>query len=169
MPLERLTQFLDDNAVKYVTVKHSPAYTAQEVAALAHVPGREWAKTVMVKIDAKMAMAVVPASARVVFDLLKEASGARTAELATEQEFKDLCPGCEVGAMPPFGNLFGMDVYVDTALAADAEIAFNAGTHTEMVRLPFADFERLVKPKVVKLAPRPRSATGPANPDRGPS
>ncbi|MGA2384798.1 MAG: YbaK/EbsC family protein [Gemmatimonadales bacterium] len=152
MPLERLMQFLDTNAVKYVTVRHSPAYTAQEVAALAHVPGREWAKTVMVKLDGKMAMAVVPGSCRVIFDLLREAAGARAAELATEQEFQDLCPGCEVGAMPPFGNLFGMDVYVDESLAADPDIAFNAGTHTEMVRLPFADFERLVHPKVVRLA-----------------
>ncbi|HVO34083.1 MAG TPA: YbaK/EbsC family protein [Gemmatimonadales bacterium] len=152
MPLERLKQFLDANAVKYVTVKHSPAYTAQEVAALAHVSGKEWAKTVMVKLDGKMAMAVVPASCRVIFDLLKDAAGARAAELATEQEFRDLCPGCEVGAMPPFGNLFGMDVYVDEGLAADPEIAFNAGSHTEMVQLPFADFVRLVKPKVVRLA-----------------
>lgn len=152
MPLETLKQFLDSNAVKYVTVQHSPAYTAQELAALAHVPGKDWAKTVMVKLDGKMAMAVVPASTRVVFDLLKEASGANSAELATEQEFKDLCPGCEVGAMPPFGNLFGMDVYVDQGLAEDAEIAFNAGSHTEMVRLPFKDFERLAKPKVVRLS-----------------
>lgn len=152
MPIERLKQFLDGNAVKYVTVKHSPAYTSQEVAALAHVPGREWAKTVMVKLDGKMAMAVVPASCRVVFDLLKLASGARVAELATEQEFRDLCPGCEVGAMPPFGNLFGMAVFVDEHLAEDAEISFSAGTHTEMVRLPFADFERLVQPRVVRLA-----------------
>jgi Ala-tRNA(Pro) deacylase len=140
--------------VKYVTVKHSPAYTAQELAALSHVPGKDWAKTVMVKLDGKMAMAVVPASGRVIFDLLREASGAKEAELATEREFTDLCPGCEVGAMPPFGNLFGMAVYVDEALAEDAEIAFNAGTHTEMMRLPFSDFARLVKPKVVRLTRR---------------
>ena len=152
MPLERLKSFLDTNAVKYVLVKHSPAYTAQELAALSHVAGKEWAKTVMVKLDGKVAMAVVPASSRVVFDLLKVASGAKAAELASEQEFRDLCPGCEVGAMPPFGNLFGMDVYVDAQLAQDAEIAFNAGSHTEMVRLPFADFQRLVKPTVVKLS-----------------
>ena len=152
MPLEKLKQFLDSSAVKYVIVKHSPAYTAQELAALAHVPGNEWAKTVMVKLDGKMAMAVVPASSRVVFDLLKEASAASTAELATEQEFKDTCPGCELGAMPPFGNLFGLDVYVDQGLAEDAEIAFNAGSHTEMVRLAFADYSRLVKPKVVRLS-----------------
>jgi Ala-tRNA(Pro) deacylase len=151
MPLERLKDFLDTNAVRYVLVKHSPAYTAQELAALAHVPGKEWAKTVMVKLDGKVAMAVVPATGRVVFDLLKSASGATSAELAGEQEFKDLCPGCELGAMPPFGNLFGMDVYVDARLAEDAEIAFNAGSFTEMVKLPFADFQRLVKPKVAKL------------------
>jgi Ala-tRNA(Pro) deacylase len=152
MLLERLKSFLDSNAVRYVTVKHSPAYTAQELAALAHVPGKEWAKTVMVKLDGKVAMAVVPATGRVVFDLLKGASGANAAELASEQEFRDLCPGCELGAMPPFGNLFGMDVYVDAPLAEDAEIAFNAGSFTEMVRLPFADFQRLVKPKVAKLS-----------------
>ncbi len=152
MPLEKLKGFLDSNAVKYVTVKHSPAYTAQELAALAHVPGREWAKTVMVKLDGKMAMVVVPATGRVVFDLLKDAAKARVAELASEQEFRDLCPGCELGAMPPFGNLFGMDVYVDAPLADDAEIACNAGSFTEMVRLPFADFRRLVKPKVAKLS-----------------
>ena len=154
MPLDALRSFLDSNAVKYVTVKHSPAYTAQELAALSHVPGKDWAKTVMVKLDGKMAMAVVPASGRVIFDLLREESGAKEAELATEREFTDLCPGCEVGAMPPFGNLFGMAVYVDEALAEDAEIAFNAGTHTEMMRLPFSDFARLVKPKVVRLTRR---------------
>ncbi len=152
MPLERLKSFLDANAVKYVVVAHSPAYTAQELASLAHVPGKEWAKTVMVKLDGKVAMAVLPASSRVVFDLLKAASGARSAELAGEQEFQDLCPGCELGAMPPFGNLFGLDVYADARLADDAEIAFNAGSFTEMVRLPFADFQRLVKPKVAKLS-----------------
>ena len=152
MPLERLRSFLDGNAVKYVLVQHSPGYTAQELAALAHVPGKEWAKTVMVKLDGKVAMAVVPASSRVVFDLLRGVSGAKTAELAGEREFGDLCPGCELGAMPPFGNLFGMDVYVDTQLAEDAEIAFNAGSHTEMVRLSFADFQRLVNPKVATLS-----------------
>lgn len=155
MPLDRLKQFLDSNGVKYVTVKHSPAYTAQEIAALAHVPGREWAKTVMVKLDGKMVMAVVPASTRVIFDLLKLAAGAATAELATEQEFRDLCPGCEIGAMPPFGNLFQMPVYMDQALAEDEEIAFSAGTHTEMIRLPFDDFARLVNPTIAKLSRGP--------------
>ena len=151
MPLERLKKFLDEHAVKYLTVKHSPAFTAQELAALAHVPGEEWAKTVMVKLDGKIAMAVIPASSRVVFDRLKEAAGATQAELATEREFADLCPGCEVGAMPPFGNLFGLDTFVDEALSEDAEIVFNAGSHTEMMRLAFADYARLAKPRVAKL------------------
>ena len=152
MPVRKLKEFLDQNGVRWVSIVHSPAYTAQELASLAHVPGKEWAKTVMVKLDGKVAMAVVPASSRVVFDLLKAASGARSAELAGEQEFQDLCPGCELGAMPPFGNLFGLEVYVDARLSEDAESAFNAGSHTEMLRLPFADFQRLVQPKVAKLS-----------------
>jgi len=151
MPLEKLKRFLDESSVKYLTVNHSPAFTAQELAALAHVPGKEWAKTVMVKLDGKMAMAVIPASSRIVFDRLKEAAGAAQAELATEREFADICPGCEVGAMPPFGNLFGLDVFVDEALSDDAEIAFNAGTHTELMRLAYADYARLVKPKLARL------------------
>ena len=152
MPVQKLKEFLDTNRVKYVTVAHSPAYTAQEVAALAHVPGREWAKTVVVKLDGRLALAVVPASHKVVFDLLRKASGAAAVELASEREFSALFPGCEVGAMPPFGNLFGMTVFVSEALTLDAEIAFNAGTFTELVRLPYADFERLVKPKVAKIS-----------------
>ncbi len=151
MPVQKLKEFLDTQKVKYVTIYHSPAFTAQEIAASAHVPGKELAKTVMVKIDGKLAMAVLPASFRVDMDLLKDVTGASNVELASEKEFKDLFPACEVGAMPPFGNLYGMEVYVSEALTEDDEIAFNAGSHTELVRLAYADFERLVKPKVVKL------------------
>lgn len=149
---DQLKQHLDQNRVKYVTIAHSPAFTAQEVAATAHVPGREMAKTVMVKLDGKIAMAVLPASERVVFDLLRDAAGARLAELASEGEFASLFPGCERGAMPPFGNLSGLDVYVDRDLAADETIAFNAGSFTEVIRMKYADFARLVQPKVVKFA-----------------
>jgi Ala-tRNA(Pro) deacylase len=152
MPVQKLKEFLDTNKVKYVTVAHSPAYTAQELAAMAHVPGKQWAKTVVVKLDGRLALAVIPAAHKVVFDLLKKASGATEVELASEREFSTLFPGCEVGAMPPFGNLYGMDVYVSEALKEDEEIAFNAGTFTELVRLPYADFERLVKPKVAKIS-----------------
>ena len=110
------------------------------------------AKTVMVKIDGKIAMAVLPASYKVDLEHLKEAVGGATIELANEREFRDLFPGCETGGMPPFGNLFGMDVFVSAKLAEDRDIAFNAGSHTELIRLAYADFERLVKPRVVQFA-----------------
>lgn len=152
MPVKKLREFLDSNRVKYVTISHSAAYTAQEIAATAHVPGRELAKTVMVKIDGKMAMAVLPASFKVDLEHLKKAAGAKSVELASEREFRDMFPGCETGGMPPFGNLFGMEVYVSAKLAEDTEIAFNAGSHTELVKLAYKDFERLVKPKVIHFA-----------------
>jgi len=152
MPVKKLKDFLDNQNIKYVTITHSPTYTAQEIAASAHIPGKVMAKTVMVKIDGKMAMAVLPASCKVDFDLLKKAAGASTVGLASEQEFKNLFPECEIGAMPPFGNLYGMEVFVADALAEDEEIVFNAGSHTELIRLAYKDFERLVKPKVVKFS-----------------
>jgi Ala-tRNA(Pro) deacylase len=154
MPVKKLKDFLDNQKIKYVAITHSPAYTAQEIAASAHIRGKELAKTVVVKIDGKMAMAVLPASYRVDFDLLKKAAGASTVELASEKEFKDLFPECEVGAMPPFGNLYGMEVFVADSLAEDEEIAFNAGSHTELIKLTYKDFERVVKPKVVTLSSR---------------
>ena len=153
MPLKILKDFLDSQKIKYVTIGHSPAYTANEIAALAHIPGKELAKTVMVKIDGKMSMAVLPASYKVNFDLLQKEIGASKVELASEQEFKDKFPGCEIGAMPPFGNLYGMEVFVEKSLSEDEEIAFNAGSHTELIKLSYKDFERTVKPKVMKFSP----------------
>lgn len=152
MPVRKIKEFLDNNHVKYVAIAHSKAYTAQDIAASAHIPGKELAKTVMVKIEGKMAMAVLPASYKVDFEMLEHAAGAKVVELATEQEFKDLFPGCEVGAMPPFGNLYDMDVYVAGTLAEDERIAFNAGTHTELIQMAFDDFRRLVKPRVVQFS-----------------
>ena len=152
MPVKRLKEFLDSNNIQYVTISHSPAYTAQAIAASAHVSGKELAKTVMVKVDGKMAMAVLPASYQVDFALMKEAVGAKQLELATEAEFKDLFSECEVGAMPPFGNLYDMEVFAAAKLAEDDEIAFNAGSHTELIRLAYQDFERLVKPTVVRFS-----------------
>jgi Ala-tRNA(Pro) deacylase len=152
MPVKKLKDFLDRERVKYVTLTHSRAYTAQEIAASAHIPGRELAKTVMVKLDGRMAMAVLPASFKIDFDRLKEAAGAKSVGLATEDEFKGMFPDCEVGAMPPFGNLYGMEVYVAERLVEDDEIAFNAGSHTELIRLSYKDFSRLVKPKVVRFS-----------------
>lgn len=151
MPVQKLKRFLDDNDVKYVTIGHSQAFTAQEVAASAHVPGKELAKTVMVKLDGSMAMAVVPAPAQVDLEAVREVAGAGEAELATEDEFEELFPDCEAGAMPPFGNLWDMKVFADSALRDDETIAFEAGSHTELVQLPYADFERLVEPIVADL------------------
>lgn len=150
MPLEKLRQYLDDNDIKYVSIRHSPAFTAQEVAASGHIPGRELAKTVIVKLDGDLAMVAVPASEQVHLERLKEVTGTRHAEIAEEAEFEDRFPGCELGAMPPFGNLFGMDVYVSETLTADEEIAFSAGSHSELLRLAYRDFERLVEPTVIR-------------------
>jgi Ala-tRNA(Pro) deacylase len=152
MPVKKLKEFLDKNNIKYISISHSPAYTAQEIAASAHIPGKNLAKTVMVKLDGKMAMAVLPASYNVDFDLLKKAAGAQKAELASEEEFKDMFPECDIGAMPPFGNLYGLEVFVAESLAEDKEIAFNAGSHTELIKLAYKDFERLVKPKVANFS-----------------
>jgi Ala-tRNA(Pro) deacylase len=155
MSLIRLKELLDRNEIKYVIISHSVAYTAQGIAALTHISGRELAKTVIVKLDGRLAMAVVPASGQVDLGLLKAAAGAKTAELASEQEFKDSFPDCETGAMPPFGNLYGMAVFADESLSRDKEIAFNAGSHRELVRLAWDDMERLVKPRLVKLIRTP--------------
>jgi Ala-tRNA(Pro) deacylase len=154
MPIDKLKDFLDEEKVKYVTISHSPAYTAQKIASTAHVSGKELAKTVIVKVDGKMAMAVLPASYMVDFDLLKQASAANEVELASEEEFKGLFPDCEPGAMPPFGNLYGMEVYVAQTLAEDDEIVFNACSHTLLIRMSYGDFERLARPKVVKFSAR---------------
>ncbi len=152
MPAKMLTEFLDSNHVKYVTIIHSTAYTAQEIASLVHIKGRDLAKTVIIKVDGQMAMAVLPASTHVDLSVLKAAVGAKTVGLATEAEFRGKFPECETGAMPPFGNLYGMAVYVDQSLTWDKEIAFNAGTHNELIRLSYEDFARLVEPKVTMFS-----------------
>lgn len=152
MPVEKLKQFLSESGVRYETIPHSQAFTAQETAAAAHVPGRELAKTVMVRVDGELAMAVVPATARVSMDRLKRLAAAGAVELADEDDFRREFPGVEAGAMPPFGNLWGMKVYADRTLRDDEEIAFDAGTHTELVRLRYDDYERLVQPRVGDIA-----------------
>lgn len=149
MPVKKLKEYLDRNEIEYTTIEHSPAYTAQEVAASAHIPGRQLAKAVMLKIDGEMAMAVLPAAYRVNFDRLKKSLGASQVELATEKEFKELFPDCEAGATPPFGNLYGMEVIADKSLSDKVVIAFCAGSHTELIQLSYADFEELAKPRVI--------------------
>jgi Ala-tRNA(Pro) deacylase len=152
MPIKKLKAYLDDANVKYLTLIHSSAYTSQEIAASAHVSGKEFAKTVMIKIDGKMAMAVLPASYHIDFDSLKGIFGTRNVTLASETEFKERFPDCEIGAMPPFGNLYGMDVYVADSLSEQKEIAFNACSHTELMKLNFTDYERLVRPRIFKFS-----------------
>jgi len=152
MILKQLVDFLDTNNIKYVNITHSTAFTAQDVAESAHISGKEMAKTVIVWMDGSMAMVVLPASSMVDFNKLKEVVAAKSIELASESEFKDRFPSCEIGAMPPFGNLFNMKVLVDTMLAEDTEFSFNAGTHHELIRMPYADYERLVKPTKASFA-----------------
>jgi Ala-tRNA(Pro) deacylase len=154
MPIQQLKEFLDSHGVKYVVISHSPAVTAQEIAASAHIPGKELAKTVLVKLDGKMAMAVLPASYQINLERLADASGARRAELASEDEFGGLFPECELGAMPPFGNLYDMPVFVARGLAEDEEIAFNAGSHSELIRMRYSDFEKLAEPKIASFTTR---------------
>ena len=151
MPIKKIREFLDSHGTKYVVVSHSLAYTAQEIAASAHISGKELAKTVMIKIDGKMAMAVLPASFKVDFHLLKNAVGSSDIELASEDEFKSLFPDCEIGAMPPFGNLYDMEVLVAESLTEEEKIAFNAGTHNELIKMSYKDYERLAKPRVTKF------------------
>jgi Ala-tRNA(Pro) deacylase len=152
MPVQRLKDFLDEHQVKYVVISHSRAFTTQEIAAATHIPGKELAKTVIVDIDGKTAMAVVPGSQKVDLALLRDALGAERVTLAKEAAFKDRFPECDLGAMPPFGNLYGMPVYVADSLTEDEEIAFNAGSHDQLVKLAYRDFERLVQPEVMRFA-----------------
>lgn len=153
MSLPNLEMFLREHEVDFRTWTHPRAITAQEVAASAHVRGREMAKPVMVKIDQRLAMVVVAASERVHMGRLKELTGAHEVVLASESDFVDRFPDCELGAMPPFGNLFGLEVFVSDTLASDQHIAFNAGSHTEVMQLAYSDFARLTQPQI--YYPRP--------------
>lgn len=152
MPSKKLKEFLDKHEVAYISVTHSQAFTAEQVAASAHIPGKNMVKTVIVDINGHIAMAVLPSSYHVDFNMLREITGEGNVRLASEMEFKDRFPDCEVGAMPPFGNLYNLEVYVAKVLTEDDEIAFNAGTHTEVIQMTYRDFEKLVHPRVMKFA-----------------
>ena len=152
MPSKTLKDFLDNNEIKYVSIMHSLAFTAVDIAKSAHIPSREMAKTVIIKTSGELAMAVVPANYKVNLNLLQQALESDKIELATEQEFTSRFPDCEVGAMPPFGNLYDMDVYVAESLTEDARIAFNAGSHSEIIQMDYEDFERMVKPRFIVLS-----------------
>lgn len=160
MPYKKLKAYLDESNIRYLTISHSSAFTSQEIAASAHVSGKEFAKTVMIKIDGQMAMAVLPAAYHIDFETLKEIFHTKDVSLATEAEFKDKFPDCELGAMPPFGNLYGMAVFVAESLASHKEIAFNACSHTEIIRMNYADYDRLVQPRVFKFSWKTYSIPG---------
>lgn len=153
-------EFLRKAHVPYTVVPHRPAYTAQEEAAAMHVPGRDWAKVVICVVDDRPVEAVLPAPLVVNLDRLRELAGGSEIRLAQEEELRRLFPDCEPGAMPPFGSLYGQPVFVDVALAAEPEIAFNAGTHTEAICMRWSDFARSVRPIVGKFAEPPHDRVG---------
>lgn len=144
----KFKKYLDENKVKYQALKHPVAYTAQEIAAAQHVPGKQVVKSVLVKADDKYVLAVLPAIHLIDTNKLKNVIKCKTLKIATEEEIAKIIPDYEVGAMPPFGNLYGLDVYADEVLKQDMEIVFNAGTHTDTVKIKYADFEKLAKPKL---------------------
>ena len=148
----KLVNFLESNHVRYATMPHPAAQTAHQVATLTDTPDQKIAKTVMIKVDGDLAMAVVPASRDVDLEKLEALLGADRVRLAGESDFKRRFPDCETGAMPPFGNLYGMRVYVDESLTKDSEIGFDAGSHSELMRMSYQDFERLVKPIVLRFS-----------------
>jgi Ala-tRNA(Pro) deacylase len=151
MPVQKLKEYLDNHHVNYVCISCSPAFTAQEVAASAHVSGKSMAKTVIVKAGNKFIMVVLPAHDHINFGTLKTATKMADADLASESEFKSQFPECEAGAMPPFGNLYGMPVFVSSHLGEHDQIVFNSGTHSEVMKLAYADFEKLVQPNVIEM------------------
>lgn len=151
MPVKKLKEFLDSHHVKYVSLTHSPAFTSQEIAAAAHVSGKQLAKTVIIKMNDKLVMVVIPANDQLNFAKLRVATGEKNIDLAAESDFKEKFPGCELGAMPPFGNLYDMPVYLSNQLNKQDHILFNAGSHSELMQLSLSDFERLVQPKVIAV------------------
>jgi len=158
MATRRIREYLDGSAVRYVTITHSPAYTAQETAQSIHLPGRKMAKTIIVWIDGKLAMAVVSASKDADLELLRRQVGAKVVELAREVDFADRFVGCKLGTVPPFGNLFGVETFIDRDLAQREDIAFPAGTHTDVIIMRMADYIRLVQPTPVRIAVDPIAA-----------
>jgi Ala-tRNA(Pro) deacylase len=152
---EKLKNLLEENKILYETIHHPTEYTAQETAADTHTPGQEFAKTVVLAVDGQPVMAVLPAHHKVDLDRLRDSLGAKTVALASEVEIKRLCPDCEVGAEPPFGNLYGVPVLVSQQLAEDERITFKAGSHQDVIRVTFRDYNRLVQPRVLDFSTAP--------------
>jgi len=146
--LKKLKEYLEKNRVRHEVGYHERVYTSQEVAAAMHVPGKELAKVVIVKADGKMLMLVLPASYRAETKKLKKVLQCKKLQIAKERDFEELFPDCEVGAMPPFGNLYHLEVWVDQVLTEDEMIVFRAGSHVETLKIKYSDYSRLVNPRV---------------------
>jgi len=152
MPAQKLKQMLDQHGIKYVSINHSPAYTARETAASTFVPRREFAKTVIVDLDGEKVMAVLSASRHVDLEALRKLAQANAARLASEDEFKEMFPDCEPGAMPPFGSLYDTRVFVDEMVTEVDDLCFNAGSHEQILRMDCLDYQKLERPVIGAFA-----------------
>src|SRR3990167_1922449 len=146
MPVQQLKEYLDANNVRYVSIEHSLAYTAKEIADRIKIKGDQMAKTVMINLDGTMSMVVLPSTCRIRWDRFTKAMGTELVELLSEDEFKDHFPQCEVGAMPPFGNLYDIPTYIYEGFSDESEIAFRAGTHHEVIKMSLREYLRLEHP-----------------------
>ena len=158
MSPSRLRRYLDKRSIQYKLVPHSLIATAQGVTVDVHVSRHELAKTVMVKADGELAMAIFPASLRIDLKLFKREAGFRLVKLVTEDAFHQRFPQTEAGAMPSLGSLYGVEIFADEKLSRNKEVIFNACSHHELVRMPWRDFEKLTRPKIISLAKRRRAA-----------
>jgi len=152
--LAKIKQYLDQNNVPYQVILHEEVYTAQELAQALHVPGKELVKVIILRADDRYCMAILPSIRKIDLSALQTQLHAAALSIATEQELKALFPETEIGAMPPFGHLSSMEVWVDVILTTDEYITFNAGTHYEAIRMHYADFERLTQPHVAPFSIR---------------
>jgi Ala-tRNA(Pro) deacylase len=154
-----LNAYLDHERVHYDVLPHPEAFRALTIAQMLHTPEKEMAKVVIVKVDTRFVMTVLPASWNVDLSRLRTVFTTHQVRLATEDEITSLFPDCELGAMPPFGNLYRLPVYVDQSLTEDEEIVFQAGTHSDAIRMRYWDFAALVFP-VVERFHRPPKKSG---------
>jgi Ala-tRNA(Pro) deacylase len=149
---KQVEEYLSTKSIGYRWVTHQPSYTARETASCAHIPSRQFAKTVVVRLNGKMALTVMSADEKLSLRRLKDTAGVHDVRLVSEAELEQRFPGCERGAMPPLGSLYGLPVFVSTTIAEDDEIAFNAGSHTEIVQLSYRDFQKLERPRIGDFA-----------------
>lgn len=148
----KIQPYLEENKVEFELLRHRPDFTAPETAQDTHTPGREFAKSVLMRIDGEFVLVVLPANQRVDVQKLEHALGARSVQLADEDDLRRLFPDSEVGAEPPFGNLYGVPVYLDPTFEGHEHVTFNAGRHDEAIRMRYRDFVRLVHPRILTVA-----------------